>query len=245
DEVRRSPRPLMFGISPFGIWRPGHPAGVRGLDAYAELYADARLWMQEGWADYFAPQLYWRIESPGQNYVDLLGWWESQNAKGRHLWPGLASWRGAERSNGFSPAEIAQQVRITQTRPGTTGTILYNTKSIMNTRGGIPEALSHGGPWSQPAVVPRSPWIRATPPSTPRVNAERSPDNTQLRLRWESGGGEPPLNWVLKSRRGGRWTTQVMGPTQTSVTIPLPEVVALTAVDRLGNESEPAVLQAE
>jgi uncharacterized lipoprotein YddW (UPF0748 family) len=245
DEVRRSPRPLMFGISPFGIWRPGHPAGVRGLDAYAELYADARLWMQEGWADYFAPQLYWRIESPGQNYVDLLGWWESQNAKGRHLWPGLAAWRGAERSNGFSPAEIAQQVRITQTRPGTTGTILYNTKSIMNTRGGIPEALSHGGPWSQPAVVPRSPWIRATPPSTPRVNAERSPDNTQLRLRWESGGGEPPLNWVLKSRRGGRWTTQVMGPTQTSVTIPLPEVVALTAVDRLGNESEPAVLQAE
>jgi Glycosyl hydrolase-like 10 len=43
------------GISPFGIWRPGHPRQIRGLDAYARIYADSRLWLQNGWVDYLAP----------------------------------------------------------------------------------------------------------------------------------------------------------------------------------------------
>ncbi|MEO6526692.1 MAG: family 10 glycosylhydrolase, partial [Gemmatimonadaceae bacterium] len=33
---------VRFGISPFGIWRPGFPESVRGLDQYSEIYADAR-----------------------------------------------------------------------------------------------------------------------------------------------------------------------------------------------------------
>ena len=33
---------LAVGISPFGIWRPGSPNGVAGLDAYATIYADSR-----------------------------------------------------------------------------------------------------------------------------------------------------------------------------------------------------------
>lgn len=33
------------GISPFGIWRPGHPRQIRGLDAYARIYATrSRRW---------------------------------------------------------------------------------------------------------------------------------------------------------------------------------------------------------
>jgi uncharacterized lipoprotein YddW (UPF0748 family) len=32
----RSPH-VKFGISPFGIWRPGHPAGIEGFDAYDVL----------------------------------------------------------------------------------------------------------------------------------------------------------------------------------------------------------------
>jgi len=243
DEVRRSPRPALFGISPFGIWRPGHPAGVRGLDAYAELYADARLWMHEGWADYFAPQLYWRIEAPGQNYNSLIAWWEAQNPRGRHLWPGLASWRAAERSNGFTPAEIVQQVRIAQGRSGTTGTILYNTSSIMNSRGGIPEAMVRGGPWSQSAVVPRSPWIRAQPPPRPQIATDQSNDGSQLRVRWQMPNGEAPLNWVVKTRRGRSWTTNILPRSQGEIILDRPELVAIQAIDRIGNESEPAVWQ--
>ena len=47
---------VKVGISPFGIWRPGHPPGIAGFDQYAKLYADARLWLNKGWVDYYTPQ---------------------------------------------------------------------------------------------------------------------------------------------------------------------------------------------
>ena len=45
-----------------GIWRPGHPASVVGLDSYVEIFADSRKWLQHGWLDYIAPQLF-RVSS--------------------------------------------------------------------------------------------------------------------------------------------------------------------------------------
>lgn len=38
---------VKFGISPFGIWRPGYPSGITGTDAYSVLYADATAWLQQ------------------------------------------------------------------------------------------------------------------------------------------------------------------------------------------------------
>ena len=79
---------IKFGVSPFGIWRPGHPASVRGLDQYAVLYADAKKWLNEGWVDYLTPQLYWAADKPEQRYDQLLKWWVGENLMGRHIWPG-------------------------------------------------------------------------------------------------------------------------------------------------------------
>src|SRR5918993_863068 len=117
---------LRVGISPFGIWRPGNPAGVAGLDAYATIYADSRKWLQQGWADYLAPQLYWAISAPQQSFPALLDWWLSQSTRGRHVWPGLAAYRVQDgTSSAFSPAEIATQVSLTRDRAAGTGHILY------------------------------------------------------------------------------------------------------------------------
>ena len=81
EEVKRAKPWVLVGISPFGIWRPGHPEGIAGLDQYATLYADARKWQHEGWLDYLTPQLYWQIDSEGQSYPKLLAWWHEQNHK--------------------------------------------------------------------------------------------------------------------------------------------------------------------
>ena len=70
---------VKFSISPFGIYRPGHPDGmpspITGLDPYTALFADAKLWMQEGWMDFLIPQLYWQTHPPAQSYPTLLDWW--------------------------------------------------------------------------------------------------------------------------------------------------------------------------
>ena len=71
---------VKVGISPFGIWRPGNPPTVKGFDAYEGLYADSRWWLEQGWCDYFSPQIYWRLNDPPKPpFADLLKWWVEQN----------------------------------------------------------------------------------------------------------------------------------------------------------------------
>src|SRR5690606_31436969 len=53
-EVKEVNPLVKVGISPFGIYRPGYPEGIEtGFDQYGELYADAKLWLNKGWVDYW------------------------------------------------------------------------------------------------------------------------------------------------------------------------------------------------
>ncbi len=72
-QIHRAKPWVKFGVSPFGIYRPGQPPGIHGFDAYAKLYADSRKWLRDGTVDYFSPQLYWPIEQTAQSYPVLLG----------------------------------------------------------------------------------------------------------------------------------------------------------------------------
>ncbi|HEY1021489.1 MAG TPA: family 10 glycosylhydrolase, partial [Flavisolibacter sp.] len=57
-EIKKEKKHVKFGLSPFGIWRPGYPEGICCFDQYEILYADAKKWLNKGWVDYFSPQLY-------------------------------------------------------------------------------------------------------------------------------------------------------------------------------------------
>ena len=95
-------------------------------------------WLNKGWVDYFAPQLYWDIDPPAQSYPVLLKWWAGQNVFHRHLWPGNAISRlGRNR-----PAiEIVNQIYRTRQQPGATGNILWDCRPLMENRVNIVEAL--------------------------------------------------------------------------------------------------------
>jgi uncharacterized lipoprotein YddW (UPF0748 family) len=81
--IKSLSRDVKFSLSPFGLYRPGNPAGmpppITGFDPYSQIYADALLWLQQGWVDFMAPQLYWAINSTGQSYPMLLDWWLDHN----------------------------------------------------------------------------------------------------------------------------------------------------------------------
>ena len=128
-----------FGVSPFGIYRPGVPSGTTaGVDMYNQLYADALKWMREGWIDYLSPQLYWRDGGP-QSFSLLLRWWRSPeaNPRGVPIYPGIAVERLTEK--GWPAAEIGKQLQIeraTGPRAGG-GYILWNIKAIQNNTKGV------------------------------------------------------------------------------------------------------------
>jgi uncharacterized lipoprotein YddW (UPF0748 family) len=51
--IHREKSWVRFGISPFGLGRPDRRPPASPASQYDKLYADAELWLQNGWLDYF------------------------------------------------------------------------------------------------------------------------------------------------------------------------------------------------
>ena len=233
-EVHELKPTVKVGLSPFGIWRPGHPAGVNGLDAYATIYADSRRWLQEGWLDYFAPQLYWAIGAPQQSFPALLDWWLAQNPLGRHVWPGLAAYRVSDgTTNEFSTEEIPAQIRLIRVRPAAQGYLLYNTTSTLKRNAAaVAESVKPLHPVR--AILPAFPWLDALPPPPPLLTV------TGRTVAITPGEGELPRWWHLRVRIDRVWTTNVLFVDQRSITLPgEAERIIAHAIDMAGNASTP------
>jgi uncharacterized lipoprotein YddW (UPF0748 family) len=243
--VRAEKSQVRVGISPFGIWRPGHPASVRGLDSYNELYADTRKWLIEGWADYYAPQLYWRTSAPQQPYVDLLQWWSEQNPFGRHIWAGNIPNNINDTPRGWHTSEIVEQVRLARAHHGVSGNVHFSASSLRRRAGTLHDEF-RGNLYTEAALVPASAWLSTGAPR-PFVYAE--PDEglhaTRVSLRAD---GEHGSAWIVQAGwPGDEWQTMLLPGRTRDVHIDwrrgrAPEIVAVRFVDRAGVESEAVVL---
>jgi len=299
---------VKFGISPFGIWRPDHPPGVVGFDAYAELYADARKWLRKGWVDYMTPQLYYRTDQHGYAYPVMLRWWIEQNRHDRHIWPGLYTSRvGMGGDRHWSDRHLIGQIYTARSHPEATGQVHFSMQALMPLPDSVlvhpgtdsaavaplPDTLTAdtvvaGGravdtvavdsssidsvsivrqqpgpqplratarlldrlptePYDVPALVPRSPWLDDDPPERPLLTLRERAD--RLTLTMEPSGEQSVRWWVVQSRRGGEWTTDIVpGPQRTyelerDPEESWPEVVAVSAVDRAGNQGPAMILR--
>ena len=236
---------VKFGISPFGIYRPGIPESIKaGVDQYAELYADCKKWLNEGWCDYLSPQLYWPIAQKAQSYPVLLDWWISQNTQGRHIWPGLYTSRvGGDEGKTWNLREILDEIDVTRSRPGSTGEVHFSMKVFLENKQGIDNALETG-PYQERALVPASPWLGTGIPSTPWVNVEKSEDGKWV-LTMKSGDNRIVRFFTIRVK-----TDHWLMPRVTSdqmLTLGLdadanPTEVSVTAVDRVGNESKARII---
>jgi uncharacterized lipoprotein YddW (UPF0748 family) len=228
---------VKFGISPFGIWRPMNPPQIRGMDAYLQLYADSRLWLANGWLDYFAPQLYWAMEPREQSFPALLNWWAQQNPKGRHLWPGLSAANVGEK---WRPDEIARQINAVRNQPSARGEIFYHLRNITDNPA-LTAVIRAAYP--QAALVPASPWLASMPPEKPKLTVVEN-NRSGLSVRWETNGA-PAWEWIFQYRTGEVWTTEILPPGQTTRTFEnsRPDLVAVSAVDRAGNASASAAIK--
>lgn len=225
---------VKFGISPFGIWRPKNPPSISGFDAYEELYADARKWLREGWCDYFAPQLYWGIKPPATSFTMLLDWWNGENPKGRHVWPGINSLNVGEK---WPPSEIINQIEFSRRYPSP-GHVHWSVMALM--KNSALDAALLAQVYQQPALIPASPWLSATSPPLPKLTVDAG--RKSLHVQWRAGSGEKPAGWVLQTRANGNWATQILPADSKDAYIDnaIPDAVALRAVGRTGNLSEPA-----
>lgn len=233
---------VQFGVSPFGIWRPGHPSSVKaGLDAYDDISADSRLWLAQGWLDYFSPQLYWRIGSD-QDYTALYRWWSGENRQGRHLFPGIASSRILSSEDRNRPStESVRQIEVARQSPSPAGPghIHWSIEAIKKDRGGLRSKLRDL--YAENAIPPASPWLGSSPPGPAYVAPIESGGGLQLLFK-----PEPSARWrVVQVRKGNSWTTLRRLPaSQESLQLPdAPAAVAIRHVGPTGILSVPTVLE--
>jgi len=238
SEVKREKPHVLVGISPFGIWRPGHPPGIKGFDQVAALNADPRKWLHEGWLDYLAPQLYWRIDAPEQGFETLLGWWAGENVKHRGLWPGLSTSRvrrdpSVQGTKAVWEAdEILRQVAATRVEPGVGGTIHFSMRALADDVDGVATKLA-AGPYAEPALVPAIRPPHGPLPAAPAVSG----DAAGVAFALPPGDGAPAWLWVVKARRGDAWNAVVLpGRAQRHDLDAAVDEVAVSAVARDGRE---------
>jgi uncharacterized lipoprotein YddW (UPF0748 family) len=246
-----SNRNILFGVSPFGIWKTGTPAGIVGQSSFNDLYCDPIAWMQAGKVDYIAPQLYWKITG-AQDYNALSKWWNDQGATyNRYVYPGLATYRLVTGSGDWAASEIENQIALNrdQNHEQVRGQILFSTKQIMTDVKGIKTALQTNQ-FRYKSFAPAMPWKDAVCPNAP-LNVRREGDT----IRWDAptpaADGDLPRKYVVyrflnmaeaaTHKDDGRKVYAVVYTNK--IGLPAADVTAnsyfmVTALDKNNNESE-------
>jgi uncharacterized lipoprotein YddW (UPF0748 family) len=163
---------VKFGISPFGVWRnkrtdPRGSESKAGVTNYDDLYADILLWLQKGWIDYVAPQLYWETSHPYVGFYMLLNWW-ANNTFGRQLFIGQGIYRALEPKSlaWHKRNELPNQINAIRANPNVQGSIYFSSATFTSNPNGWSDSLRNNY-YKYPALIPPMRWIDSIPPLAP------------------------------------------------------------------------------
>ncbi len=144
DTVKEISPDLTFGISPFGIWKnsSSDPKGsdTKGMEAFNTIYCDALAWIEGGYVDYLAPQIYWEKGHSAADFDTLVRWWSAQvDGTDVELYISHAAYKVEEFELGAQ--EIIQQLSFSRSWMGVGGNIQYGYAWIKNNTASLRDRL--------------------------------------------------------------------------------------------------------
>ncbi|TXK51577.1 family 10 glycosylhydrolase [Pontibacter qinzhouensis] len=152
-----------FGVSPFGIWKTNVPAGIKGMDAYNDIYADPLAWLEKQYVDYLSPQLYWVIGG-NQDYRKLLEWWSDKTySSSRHLYAGHSLL-----AKGATELELPNQIAISRANQhhNALGSVIFRATNLTSNTLQSHTSLK-ATTFMAPAAPPAMPWKPGAKPAAP------------------------------------------------------------------------------
>ena len=170
---------VQFGISPFGIWRnkskdPRGSETKAGQTNYDDLYADILLWLEKGWVDYIAPQIYWEHGHPLANYDTIIDWW-NQHSFGKNLYIGHGMYKAGTNTPWRNKDELPYQIKREREEENTRGSIYFSSSSFKNNPNNWNDSLQQHY-YQKPALLPAIPWLVQYEVAAPSV--VKKSDNT-------------------------------------------------------------------
>ena len=238
---------VKYGVSPFGIWKSGFPAGIVGTSSYYELYCDPMAWLGTGSIDYLTPQLYW-AHGGGQDYAALMPWWaDSVSAHGRHLYPGHAPYRISDYHN-WPAAELPRQIRLNRVTEGCQGSVFFRLRNgVLDNPKGFLDSLDNVL-YQYPALIPSMPWKDDVPPNAPLGAATVVGDGVILQWNPPAVASDGDLAHRFVIYRSDTTPIDILDPANILALVPgdsgsfvdphgAGSYYAITSLDRLNNES--------
>lgn len=160
---------VIFGVSPFGIWRnkSNDPRGsdTNGLQNYDALYADVLLWAERGWVDYLMPQLYWEIGHKVAPYEVLVEWWNN-NSNGRYMFIGQSisnTMTHGDIDGTNEQTQLRRKIEMARNGQNIDGNCWWPAYDITKNLNGVADSLMIDYQ-ATVALMPTYPWISATKP---------------------------------------------------------------------------------
>ncbi|ALP38575.1 hypothetical protein ASL14_22735 [Paenibacillus sp. IHB B 3084] len=148
--IHASKSKVQFGISPFGVWRnksqdlTGSDTKA-GVTAYDTTFADVRTWINKGWIDYVAPQIYWSIGFPAAGYDKLVAWWsnEVKNSDVK-LYIGHSPYKIGTPEKGWQSAEeLIKQLKLNENYNQVKGDIYFSAQHLRKNPYGLIQLLQN------------------------------------------------------------------------------------------------------
>lgn len=175
---------LKYGVSPFGIWKSGVPAGITGMDAYSVIFCDPMAWLKNQSVDYLAPQLYWPFGG-GQDYATLNNWWsDSTSAYGKHLYVGQAAYKASS----YGAQEIPTEINFNRNNPKCQGSIFFRAGNFLENPKGMTDSLKYSSNRFH-AIPPIMNWKEANPipPNAPKnLRYQINPVDGKYEFIWDA-----------------------------------------------------------
>ena len=162
--IKKENPKCQFGISPFGVWRNIAKDSINGSKTngaqtnYDDLYADILLWLQKGWIDYVAPQLYWEFGHKIAPYEVLIDWW-SKHTYGRNCYIGLGIYRANSNTAWKDVTQLPRMIDALRATPNIQGMIFFSSKTFDKNPNGWGDTLRLNY-FKEPAKMPAMGWLK-------------------------------------------------------------------------------------
>ena len=193
---------VKFGISPFCVWRNARVDSTgsqtnTSQTNYDDLFADVRLWIEKGWLDYSAPQLYYAIGHRTASYEPLIEWW-SKNNFGVQLYLGqsLSALIDTKMPDGTVEQQLYRKMRMMRNDPNVHGNIWWSGYSLSRNPNGIIDSLANDYQ-KYPSLIPAYTHLKSTPPNPAKdLKAVRS--GGQTRLSWTAPAAATEMDRAVR-----------------------------------------------
>ena len=249
SEVKRLKPWVRMSCSPVGKFRDGTRYSSKGWNCYDAVYQDAQGWLREGIQDALYPMMYFQ----GDHFFPFAADWREQDA-GRSVAPGLGIYFLSPQEKNWSLSIITNQLSYIRAL-GLGGQAYFRSKFLTDNVKGLYDYLRREY-YPFPALTPACPWLDGEAPSQPQQLELEPLEGGMERLTWQPSTdnlqGGVRYN-VYVSRQYPVDTSCAENLVAAAITEPSYTFnrllvrlygmhIAVTAMDRCGNESVPAAL---